>query len=513
MDRPPRTLTSISYRNILTAGDDPVEVAFGRSLTLLFGENGSGKSGVFRLLRHLFPGTRSDWHPGRRNGLLKGGVSYTLPSLPAELRHNFDRTVVSEVRFNFHGSWVVEDRMNDESGQHIRANFVTVRWAPETPEDAYRSRVKDKEARLFGTPEATGYDEESYEVEVESDLGSPGSPRLWTLSYLPGHVLIMDGRRRADAEDPWRQGDLPRFGDFAPRVTFETPAAGDGVLDVVLKMATLRCPRFVSAQDLIDFKVSAVSMSGANLGSAAVLGREMERLWKLALPTSPELRASPNPEWQEGDADALPIQELRLFWTLAGHPVAEHCLSLGERKMARLIGEVVRHAATLEPWNETTWPWDPLFIEEPEPHLHPVAQGAFLRLAVGARLDLFEQWNEALSSAIDGEFSTEDDARRQVLSGVREAKELHEAVKFSEGHARLMMGPVVLETHSQALLAAAAQAVTNGMLDPDVDLRICVFEKDAETGCSVASLQPVSRTGGLSLLWPGRGPGPESARE
>jgi hypothetical protein len=80
------------------------------------------------------------------------------------------------------------------------------------------------------------------------------------------------------------------------------------------------------------------------------------------------------------------------------------------------------------------------------------------------------------------------------------------AQRFPEG-----LRPLVIETHSEALLQAALDLVERGQLNPDDELSIVSITRI--DGTTQVHSMPISPGGLLTRAWPGAYPGAQSGLE
>lgn len=434
-------LSAFTLRNVLTAGDTPVRIEFGRRLTLMYGENGVGKSGFRKVMAELFVPNenREDWDDEHW---------YAVPCLPLSARHQMDTTAASEVTFTY--------ETLDGTDPEFRS--ITLRWP------GYDGSDSNDVGQLL----LSG----AREVEVERADGSRERVVIYNLwrSTKDGPELLPTrfAARRVPVHEGYSlNADDSRSTSKALIAPFAPEAGHEDIVDVVQQihrtLSEHAAPPFLVRPDGKPNALDPEDIGYQALERSCYL---LELLWAVAAPCAPHINIDPDHDPDEDDMDDL------VTWTThqAGATMYFDDLSSGEQRIYVLLSNVLAWHTCTDP----EFPFHAVFsrhtclLEEPETHLHPRAQGSLLR----ALLDL--QRGKALLDEHPGDDHIEE--------------------PFPPAF--------VLETHSEAFLRAVQSALRTGALQPD-DLRVNVFNRDMDTFLPGVSQAMFGADGNLHHMWPG----------
>ncbi len=462
-------LCAFTMRNVLTAGDTPVRVEFGRRLTLMYGENGVGKSGYEKVLRRVIHTDDEDGWSSER--------WYAVPYLDELFRHHMQTDVPSEVTFEYEAFGVAEPSVRSIRLRWPAYDNALLRHDPFAPpsEMPHEDRV---EALLM-----------SYAREVEIVQGDGTGHRLlvyspWTMTeegpevHTDRHIVrsLANGATYRLVVPPWQAED---HATRAPVTTDDPDATSLALLRRVYKVVGEVAAPPWNVRPTSDPQYLSPRNAGASVWPLPA--QLLAETWKRAAPNGPELEVDDEPGEDDDPEDCVNWIPVR-----GGSEIHFEALSSGEQRLYVILSHIARWygltaCGELNP-NLST---HTCVVEEPETHLHPRAQGHLLRalLAVpDVALEVLDEMHQALSE--DGESTA-------PVEGA------------------LADPPVpafVLETHSEAFLRAVQSALRVGALHPD-DLRVNVFNRDPDTLLPSVSQAVFGTDGHLTMLWPGAFPG------
>lgn len=474
-----RRVQAITLRNILSVGDEPVRIELGRSITLLYGENGAGKSALRRTTAWFEQMVREGFSPD----MARQTPAEPL-QLPLWMRHGHADSATSELSIEFaHESpdnsffsvsrvslaWMPAAREPTSShGEESTAGSNATRQAHSESESTQRhapandSLPSGRHAirAIFNWPDGS---ERSWHVRPipVAQTESPGSATTWVyeVDELPGIGLRPD----AACFDPF----LANKGWLDSQWAAPPPGLEAKYDESVGTLCSILGCLFLSGRTVVrgsanqetkrSFSASDGNEPEWHRNRSKSLRVWASHLWRNILPESPRLSyreylaETPDPRFSLGDGVSIP----------------EEFLSSGERHVFEIIDEAVKSADDLLDERKL------IFLEEPEIHLHSLTQGRLVR--------------ELLTRGDPPDYTAD-----APWSYVREA-----AVPF------FGFATVVLETHSDAILKAVLAEVAGGHLKPD-DVRIYVVHKD-EKGATVVCDVVFTELGEI-LVWPGAFP-------
>lgn len=467
MSSSPLRLSAFTLRNVLTAGDTPVRIEFGRRLTLMYGENGVGKSGFRKVLSALFA--------SNDDGMSWDNAHwYAIPRLPRDSRHQRRLSSTAEVTFTY-------DTL-DGGPAEFRA--ITLRWPgydatrlhPLNDADPTTSDISDETIQqlvLAGTRE----------IQVEHANGKVERVIL----YNPWERTTSGARL------------LPtRFVArcVAPEETYVLKVEPSPERGKALMPPFAHDPSQSSVVDLMQRVFDTLSAHAAppflvHPGSPPMyldpIGNDAEwsqitamftTLWSLAAPTAPQILFQ---DVDELDLDDDDDAEAHVWWSTQGDAVmCGEDLSSGEQRIFALLSNVIAWHANTDPRMQA-FSRHTCLLEEPETHLHPRAQGHLLR---------------ALLAIPQVALTTLEELRDTKLEEGERTDDHEDATR------RLVPPAFVLETHSEAFLRAVQSALRNGALQPN-DLRVNVFNRDTDTFLPSVSQAMFGDDGNLVCMWPG----------
>jgi hypothetical protein len=500
-------MSAVRLRNFRSVGDPGIELRLGKRLTMMYGENGAGKSTLCRALK-LFSSLpelmadldENDCHQFNTNLAIELEASFEGRGRPL-LDGTWVEVPIARVAFRFTG-WF-DDKAESDDPVVWRVEFEHVdgtvrRWVSEG-ESVFWEEGPDGARSPAGTLVLEG-DWDPHILASE----------LWSADALTAlrACILLGGNGDAWLVNQDTDSNLAlrfRAGTNGRHLTLHTIDYHDRVSPNFNSLLPMELDMQLAFQTMLELIWSSI-LPDADKLYTELLVVDKESALKAAAEDAQERYNENLDSYDGGDIfhvhptlkDAEPYSELNIFWTQGDGiwRVNDHHSS-GEKLIFKMIFSCLsarlytRTRSKLSPWTGAT-PFGPVVFEEPELHLHSRTQGRLLRALL--RID-------AIAPDV---YEIHKPEAMEFAASLKGWKWM--AQRFPEG-----LRPLVIETHSEALLQAALDLVERGQLNPDDELSIVSITRIE--GTTQVHSMPISPGGLLTRAWPGAYPGAQSGLE